>query len=244
MLRTMTQMPVNSASWSGSADTTPWWWHRANWLYGALLNGSLADHGGAEPAKYPVEFRELGSLDFSGGELVIGDPYLMWDDTRPIVQWLLPQAYDVVTARAVVGLEHRRNAAAMLVGAPDAITSWDIARWSDQDPGSLGEEEMYGYGVDAGTGCFASAEAAPTMMRVLSEDAGMLEDPLSQIFESGTSGGGGVRAPEEGADLVAVFESGWGDGFYPTWLGRNSAGEIVLVLTDFMLTGDPYGSRP
>lgn len=243
----MIPMPELSTARSLNADTVaaPWWWRRADWLYASIVSGTMLDAQADPEAKHPVEVSHLGSLTFADGGLVIGDPYIMWDDdAKPVIQHLGSTPYEVVAARAVVGPDHRRNAAALLVGpAEEEIVSWDMARWSDPELSGLGGQEMYGYGVDAGTGCFASTSAAPTMIRVLSEDEGMLEDPLSQIFESGKSGGAGVRAPEAGAEPVAVFESGWGDGFYPTWLGRNAAGQIVLVLTDFMLISDPENAQ-
>lgn len=238
----MTLMPllVTPSSSNPGGQDAPWWWRRADWLYGSLLSGSLSHHGKDAEEKHPVELSDIDTLTFADGGLVIGDPYLLWgEDAEPILQRLQPTSYEVVAARAVVGPDHRRNAGALLVGAAGEVVSWDMARWSDPDLTGLNGEEMYGYGVDAGTGCFASTSAAPTMIRVLADDEGMLGDPLSQVFESGTSGGAGVRAPEAGAEPVAVFESGWGDGFYPTWLGSDAAGEIILVLTDFMLTADP-----
>ena len=32
---------------------------------------------------------------------------------------------------------------------------------------------------------------------------------------------------------VVTFSSGWGDGGYPTFLGRNGVGGVVYVTTDF-----------
>ena len=34
---------------------------------------------------------------------------------------------------------------------------------------------------------------------------------------------------------VIIFASGWGDGSYPTYWGTNEEGEIVELITDFMV---------
>jgi uncharacterized protein DUF4241 len=38
----------------------------------------------------------------------------------------------------------------------------------------------------------------------------------------------------DGGGLFA-YHSGWGDGAYPTWIGRDENGEVVCFLTDMLL---------
>jgi hypothetical protein len=190
-----------------------------------------------------VVLDRIGQLIFEDGRLVLADPYLMDEDPVPVVQQLVSMPYEVVVARAEVGPDHQRIAAAMLVSGAGAIDTWQMAHWAGQDPASLAREEFVGYGVDAGTGCFASPAAAKIAGGVLAADAGMLEDPISRaLFSGAPAAGAAVVAPEEGAPPVAVFSSGWGDGLYPTWLGMNERGEVPVAITDFLLTGDPYAT--
>jgi hypothetical protein len=224
-----------------------WWWLRANWLYGNLVDGELPEYdGSAEKRRLPVALRRLGVLSFEKGELVAADPYLMADeDIRPVQQHLPRSPYEVLIAVATVGADHDRNAAALLANGTDPIVNWDMARWPGQDPESLGPEEFFGYAVDAGTGCFADVASARATSRVLAEDAGMLNDPLSRaLFVDPKAPGAAVTAPAEGARPVGVFTSGWGDGMYPTWLGLNDRQEVVVAITDFLLTSDPFAAPP
>jgi hypothetical protein len=229
---------------AAAPSSAPWWALRANWLYTALASGELKDHdGNVEKARLPVRLDSVGSLSFEDGRLVVADPYLMDEEPAPIVQELLSRPYDVMAATVEVGPDHPRIAAAMLVSGIDAIVAWEMAHWPGQDPASLGSEEFVGYGVDAGTGCFASPAAAKVAGRVLAADGGMLEDPISRALFSGPpAAGAAVIAPEEGAPPVAVFSSGWGDGLYPTWLGLNQHGDVAVAITDFLLTRDPYAT--
>jgi hypothetical protein len=37
-----------------------------------------------------------------------------------------------------------------------------------------------------------------------------------------------------GANLIA-YHSGWGDGSYPTWIGRSTSGDVACFVTDMLL---------
>ncbi|MFD8809904.1 DUF4241 domain-containing protein, partial [Streptomyces sp. NPDC059597] len=105
-------------------------------------------------------------------------------------------------------------------------------------PPARGEDEFYGYGVDAGTGCFYDASADGAF-----PDCEGDEGPLWDAFEDSkwAPGPHRVTSPDAGHDLIA-FSSGWGDGAYPTWIGRDAAGEITCFLTDFFVAPDPTGT--
>ena len=112
---------------------------------------------------------------------------------------------------------------------------WELALRPDQDLAELGDDEFYGYGVDAGTGCFYDA-AAEEAFPEAQEDEG----PLWDAFENSDWSPGPhlVRSPSTGHTLV-TFTSGWGDGFHPTWIGRSASGEVTCFLTDFFVAPDP-----
>jgi hypothetical protein len=38
----------------------------------------------------------------------------------------------------------------------------------------------------------------------------------------------------DGGGLIA-YHSGWGDGSYPTWIGRDENGEVLCFVTDMLL---------
>lgn len=225
-----------------ASDRAPRWWLRAHWLYAALQSQELPDHGGLfEEGPLPVALDVIGQLFFPDGQLVVADPYLMGEEPVRIEQPLQAVSYEVVIARATAGPEEERIAAALLVSDADDFVSWEMAHWTGQDVSLLGPQEYFGYGVDAGTGCFASTAAAKVVGQVLATDADMLEDLICRALSSDSGNRhAAVVAPEAGAPPIAVFQSGWGDGRYPTWLGMNNSGQVVVAMTDFLLTGDPY----
>lgn len=226
-------------------DTSaPWWKLRAGWIYESITSGELRNHDAKDDVRYCVCLETIGELALPDGRLVAADPYIMESEPEPFMQRIQADRAQVIAARALVGPDHERVAALLLRIGSQAIEDWDMAVTGGQDPTTLEEEGFFGYGVDAGTGLFGSPEAAKVAGRVLMADAGMLEDPISEAL---LADGVGTRsavvvAPEEGATPIAACSSGWGDGFYPTWLGLDGDGQVVVVVTDFLLTGDPYAA--
>ncbi|MEU5044205.1 DUF4241 domain-containing protein [Streptomyces griseorubiginosus] len=192
-----------------------------------------------------IHVADGGELDLPTGQVVASDPfvYLGSGDIEPFTVSVPPGRYRVEAAVATLGRPdeppadrpHLRVAAARLVIRAEPTTSWELALRPDQDPAELGDDEFYGYGVDAGTGCFYDA-AAEEAFPEAQEDEG----PLWDAFENSDWSPGPhlVTSPSTGHTLVA-FTSGWGDGFYPTWIGRSASGEVTCFLTDFFVAPDP-----
>ena len=226
------------------AGGEPWWVFRANWLYASLTSGTLDDAQAEAQKRLPLSLDVIGELDLSDGSLVVADPYVLEEEPQPVSQRLRPGSHLVAVGRATVGPGHDRIAAAVLVSGSDPIENWEMACWPGQDVGSLPDEKYFGYPVDAGTGCFASPEAAVVAGRVLAADAGMLEDPISRALLDDKVGtdSAAIVAPEEGALPVAVFSSGWGDGSYPTWLGLSGRRDVVGAVPDVLHTAEPYAT--
>ena len=210
--------------------------------YTSLTSGGLDDRQAETQKRLPLSLDVIGELNLSDGSLVVADPYVLEEEPRAVRQRLRAGTHVVAVGRATVGPDHDRIAAAVLVSGSDPIETWEMACWPGQDIESLGDEEYFGYPVDAGTGCFASPEAAVVAGRALAADGGMLEDPISRALLDGKVGtdSAAIVAPEDSAPPVAVFSSGWGDGSYPTWLGLSGEGDVIVAVTDFLLTTDPF----
>lgn len=223
-------------------ETSAWWLRRAHWIYASIRSGVLPDCAGTvESARHELTVQSLGSVRFPEGELVLGDPYLLEEAPTPITQRLTTDPHDAVIVTATVGPDHRRTAAALLVRSPSPITRWTMAHLPTQEPRALTDHEFFGYPVDTGTGCFAGTSAATATASVMHEDAGMLRDPLSRgLLADESAAGATLMSPADGVDPVAAFSSGWGDGYYPTWIGLDRQEEVVVVLTDFLLTNEPF----
>ncbi|GGL96833.1 hypothetical protein GCM10010129_45760 [Streptomyces fumigatiscleroticus] len=192
-----------------------------------------------------IHVADGGALDLPTGQVVACDPfvYLGTGDIEPFTVTVEPGRYRVEAAVATLtrpgeapsGHPHLRVAAARLVVRDEPTAAWELALRPGQDPAGLGEDEFYGYGVDAGTGCFYDAAAEKSFPGTQEE-----EGPLWDAFESSDWSPGPylVTSPGTGHTLAA-FTSGWGDGCYPTWIGRSATGEVTCFLTDFFVAPEP-----
>lgn len=209
-----------------------------------LVDGTLhAD--GAERLR--LVRHDLDPLVLPTGRLVACDP-LVDPDAGAFVDVLAPGAYPLVAWVADLldgagAVCDRRTAALQLLvpGAP--VVRWEPARTEDAGPEEdLGPDEFVGYGVDSGTGCFADAGALAALARL---DEDRLEAALLTEYDADAPVPWLARAvvdPATGAEVVALG-SGWGDGVYPTFVGRDAHGAAVSFVTDFLVLPRPAPVR-
>jgi hypothetical protein len=168
-------------------------------------------------------------LRLPSGRLVAADPGWLGTRLEPFTVAVEPGAYPVTLA--VVRFEdepaQQRVAAGRLTIYEGPVATWELALRPGKDPRLLGDDEFYGFGVDTGTACFHDAAVAATMAGI---DADALERLRSQQPVE-------VLDPGSGANLIA-FESGWGDGSYPTWIGRTAAGQVACFVADMLVLHD------
>jgi hypothetical protein len=170
-----------------------------------------------------------GVVRLLSGRLVVADPGWLEDDLTPLRDTIAPGEYRVTLSvlRSDDNPDRAWVAAAKLLVANEPVVSWELALRGDQNPLLLGDGEFYGFGVDAGMGCFVDAEGLGAMEPIVDESF----DTLSDV-----SGGESVEVsdPKSGATLVA-FGSGRGDGSYPAWVGRTAEGAVACFVADMLL---------
>ena len=183
-----------------------------------------------------VSVTDPAELRLPSGRIVACDPF-----TVAVPPGSYPVTASVVEITAPDGSERpqQRVAAARLTVLDEPVAVWEQAVVPEQDLASLGEDEFYGYGVDAGTGCFVDADA----VEPLGEFDGDTET-LQAAFEAVEWSAAVVTLadPASGHNLVA-FSSGWGDGVYPTWIGRTGTGEVACLVTEFFVIPDDRSGR-
>lgn len=126
-----------------------------------------------------------------------------------------------------------RVACAMVRFTPAPAAKWEMAVLPDQNVEDLRGDEVFGYGVDAGLGCFVDAEAAEKLSDEEAED--LYFNRLLKELQKGKQFKNWAELvidPATGANLVA-FSSGYGDGFYPSFWGVDESGELCCLVTDF-----------
>ncbi|WP_232668466.1 DUF4241 domain-containing protein [Pseudonocardia sp. TRM90224] len=166
-----------------------------------------------------VEIRRLGPLRMSTGRIIVCDPGYLPGQQTPFNVSLPPGHHDVVVAlaRFVENPEHVRVAGCR-VGVRDAqVATWEPAVPIGSDVDELGDGEFFASGVDGGRLCVFDAAALPGEVF---HDVIDTSDYTDEMDDWTT-----------GLNLIA-FQSGWGDGAYPAWVGRDAGGDVVCFVVD------------
>lgn len=206
-------------------------------LFTAGSRFALGDGGASTIVELPTE-----QLTLPTGRVCVCDPFMTWGDSG-FPATVAPGTYPVEIALAEITdpslpepqERHLRVAAARLRVAEGPAVAWEMALFANQDPAQLTEPDSYfGYGVDAGTACFVDAASLEPILAY--------QDETDALVDAYTDENGRqmhvVHLTEPGGHGIVAFSSGWGDGHYPTWIGRDAEGAIVEFVTEFLLAED------
>ena len=180
----------------------------------------------AEPPT-SVRIHRAGDLILPSGRIVACDPLVM-PGTSAFTREVVPGRYPVLLSIAQLEHDQRVAAAAVefVVGGATIAARWDLAVIPGQDLTTLGPRQFFGYGVDAGTGCFMDARLAAALDA--GEPCGL--DAALQSSYVPTFSWANVELRD---GSVVAFSSGWGDGSYASYWGFDATGRVVALATDF-----------
>ena len=203
---------------------------------------TFTDRPGPDGRPTRITVETIGTLSLPTGQVYACDPFigLYGNEVEAFSVCVKPGSYLVQVARHWLTATNRRIAAARLVIRDEPVAAWELAVRPGQDVTELGDDAFFGYGVDAGAGCFIDVSAAPVFAD-LTENGD--DGPVWDAFESAdhVAVGAMVASPDD-KHTIAVFSSGWGDGAYPTWVGRTAEGEVACFATEFFVVPDERDS--
>jgi len=165
----------------------------------------------------------VGNLKVLSGQIVATDPVTLSDaiafnENFPIGEFPVELAMADINAN-----KDRRIAFARIKFSDKPFRKWEFALLPGQTPIPIKSKEIYGYGVDAGLGLFVDQAAKNSLNTLLGKNWDIIfsekfEDYLNYSFQNHNA---------------IFFSTGYGDGFYATYIGRDSDGKICQLLTDF-----------
>ncbi|WMW80897.1 DUF4241 domain-containing protein [Undibacterium cyanobacteriorum] len=205
-----------------------------------MLNSKLVDLAFSESTygdgKKLVSFEVVsaGTLHVSSGAIVACDP-LVQPGAQPFVCQIAKGDYEVRLAIARLAGGDERVAFAKLAFSDSPVVDWKMALVENQSVEKLGADEFFGYGVDAGTGCFMDADAALLLQERMDQDEEYFEqigEQMDATYKYTRSWASVLPSTASKANIVC-FSSGWGDGCYPSFFGYSSDGKVVSLVTDF-----------
>jgi hypothetical protein len=215
--------------------------------------------------KVTISVRELGNLIVTSGKLIacdsLSEPNLEYYFTKTITSGHYPVFLSIADFQP---LDNTRVAYAMLRLSEQPVVRWEIATVNGQQPREE-EGEIYGYGVDSGTGCFMDFDVAKLLYDLANPDPVAYESARQVSFDQAwaLSSAALDRFHREFADRVIAemdknasenrgdwanvvlndvtganvitFSSGWGDGGYSSYWGYDAKGNVAKLVTDFAL---------
>jgi Protein of unknown function (DUF4241) len=181
----------------------------------------------------------------TSGQIVVCDPLV--NPERPALKRTIPPGtypVEIHVEDYAKDAEYNTVAVAVLRTASDTVTHLEMATVANQNLETLEEDEFFGYSVDAGMGCFMDADAQKLLLEAseaLDEQLG--EDSISyydDMIEPEMTANGQLswleHHPDKSKPLnVAMFQSGHGDGVYPSFWGLNANNQVVCLITDFQV---------
>ncbi|MBB6488309.1 DUF4241 domain-containing protein [Rhizobium lusitanum] len=208
-------------------------------------NLDLASLGDADLAARSIKVLRIGKVELTSGRIVASDP-LVGPDRAPLARTVSPGDYPVTLYQAF-----GRIAAASLRFAEGKPTRWELAVIPGQDINSLKGDEFFGYPVDAGLGCYMDADTyamirereKQVQTEKSSSDINYYDDVLASELEPNNNDYALHRPISGKRGNVAVFSSGWGDGFYPVFWGLDASGRPLVLFTDFGVAENADGRR-
>ncbi len=191
---------------------------------------------GDEVSTVRMDVRGLGRLRMPTGRLIAVDPALIPFENEPFTVSVPPGEYQVTLAmgrwepRSKPDSRSGWVAAARLLVRDEPVVAWELALRAGQDPRLLGDGEFYGFGVDAGMACLVDAAATGQLIAIADDEDRYRDTYVDADLDEGIE----VTDPTSGANAFA-FRSGWGDGAYPVWVGRTTAGDVACFVADMLL---------
>lgn len=206
-------------------------------------NLDLASLSDADLAARSITVFRMGDVELTSGRIVASDP-LVGPDRRAFVRTVPPGNYPVTLYEAF-----GRIAAASLRFAEGKPVRWELALIPDQDIKSLKSDEFFGYPVDAGLGCYMDADTYALIQereqqvgtQKSSSDINYYDDVLASEINVNDDKYVMHRPVIGKRGNVAIFWSGWGDGFYPVFWGLDANDRPLVLFTDFGVTENADG---
>ena len=112
------------------------------------------DNGETRVETVPFKVVEAGSLKLPSGQVCAADPFISLPDTQPFTQSTPTGVFPVRLAVADFPSGGTRVSFARVDFKQTRIVRWSMAVVDGQDVATLKTNEIFGYGIDTGTGSF------------------------------------------------------------------------------------------
>ena len=197
-----------------------------------------------------VDVLDIGAVHFPSGTIFACDPLVELEDTPPFIQTIPAGTYPVKICVVPSEKYGDRYACVKVEVSREKPVRYELGMTGKEDlDEELGEDEYFGFGVDAGMGCVADIQTQAAFKtywaKRLEEDPDI--DPYNDLFcdlleenakacpKYQLSHGDWINwtVPDTDCNLP-IFASGWGDGYYPVYFGYDTKGKVCAVYVRFI----------
>ncbi|MGV8915544.1 MAG: DUF4241 domain-containing protein [Kaistella sp.] len=191
-----------------------------------------------------VETFDAGTINLPTGRLVACDPLITNDMKEFRINF--PQGEFPV----LVHKEKDTNCIAYveIIFGDSEITKWKLATTEEQNTEELKDEEIFGYPVESGMGCFMDVETQECLNhlekklyhRKAADFMGIYEEFFHEHFfdDNGAIDQYAFLKPDEEKEgNIFAFETGYGDGFYASYIGFGNDNQPIKIVTEFIEIG-------
>ncbi|WP_027376156.1 DUF4241 domain-containing protein [Kaistella palustris] len=191
-----------------------------------------------------IETFDAGLINLPTGRLVACDPLITNDMKEFRINF--PQGEFPV----LVHREKDSNCVAYveIIFSDSEVSDWKLATTHDQNTEDLQDEEIFGYPVESGMGCFMDVETQECLNHLEkklfhskgAEFMGIYEEFFHEYFfdENGAIDQYAFLKPDaEKEGNIFAFETGYGEGFYASYIGFAKDNQPVKIVTEFIEIG-------
>lgn len=188
-----------------------------------------------------VESFEVGKIYLSSGKIVACDP-LITNDMKPFSAEFPKGDFSVLVHK-----ERESNCVAYveIVFTNAEIADWKLATTEGQNVKDLTDEEIFGYPVESGMGCFMDVNTQNSLNELEQklyhrkgvDFMGIYEEFFHEYFfdENGAIDQYAFLKPSENhPGTIFAFETGYGEGFYASYIAYDKNQSPVKIVTEFI----------
>ena len=189
-----------------------------------------------------LETYEAGKIHISSGKIVASDALISPDHSA------FNQEFPKGDFQVLVHKERESNCIAyaeIVFDKNQLAENWTLALCGDQNLEDLKEGEIFGYPVESGMGSFMDKNAQNALNN-LEQDLfhkkgadfmGIYEEFFHAHFfdEKGAIDQFAVLKPYDSKpENIVAFETGYGEGFYATYIGYSKDNQPVKLISEFI----------
>lgn len=171
----------------------------------------------------------IGNIKVASGRLIACDPMHIEEYGKPFTQVFPTGEFPIQLSIARLD-DEEEIAFARIKFTDEPVASWQFALLEGQEQLPLGQKKRHGYSVDAGIGIFIDAAANKVLTRSEVENS---DGEVYKAMEKHNHHTWRYALYNFGAHNLAAFTSGFGDGYYSTYIGFDANGKPARLLTDF-----------